>query len=734
MQYKNTSSTTDVSSLSVTLSSSVTKGDILVAMINDEAGPTTNSFTISDSAVGGNNWVPAVEITDGIITVSEIFYGVAVSSLTDTVTAYFSSSTKYVSLSVWEISGYYPEAIVTSSGSGDGATFSVTSVGIASNSFVLAGVAADSAGTWSGTSGFTFSHGADYAFEYTTSPPSSTTASMSATGATHWTEVMIAFPNSYTAPTIGLVQSKKTFTGSTYVSSLSVTMNSNVTNNTLLVAMVNVEGGGNGVTISISDTQGSNWTLAKDITDTVITQSAVFDTSPPYIGLDTINVNFSNSVRYAVASVWEVVGYTTMNVTGSTGKGSSSCCAASPQISPSNDSFTLAGAAVDSAGAWTGTSGFNFTAGTDWAFEFDLLPPATTTASMSSSGSTYWTEVLISFQDPALTIAPYIGVSGFNTAGAEQDASEIDAITQMSGSSSNLGSTAIYAGIASHVPTYDYGNDFVYLLDTVYEPSGSVNIQSQIFFGCAGPQFNCGPVFWTGGVSCDPGLIKELGHCPQEVIEENSSQIKGVGSFNDQIQIRIRCIVTSNSSLCPDDITTGFKFFFQYQDLTTNSGWHNAMIETPPANYYTRSYLHVGWVNSRYGLYGIAYSFQVGAFFIGQVPANSNWNLAISNTEYIASGSSSYTMLNHATSLPWGVQIEGGGLTFPIFGLLSVYSTQWMELWSLSTSPAQNQLGWSTNGAQAEISGSGSGSSNTLNIKYYNSNPEDAQLGGVSLW
>lgn len=398
----NAATSTYVSSLSAAFGSSVSSGEILVAMINDEAGPTSNGFTVSDTL--SNTWTSAVSRNDGTITVSAIYYATASSSGSDTVTVSFSSSTRYAVLSVWEISGCTTSNLVTSSGSGDGGPFSVTSVNIASNSFALAGAAVDSAGTWSGTSGFTLTTGTDWGFEYTTSPPSSTTASMSAgSGATWWSEVFIAFPPSSSgsgSSLIGIVQGKYTYTGSSSVSSLSVTMNNPVTDGNILVAMVNDEAGPPSNTITLSDSKGNSWTSAVVQNDGTITESgAYYAVITSTGGIDTITASFSSSTRYAVLSVWEISGYTPLDLVYSSGSGSSGCCSVTQKtISPY--SFVLAGAAVDSAGSWTGTSGFTLKTGTDWGFEYTTVPPSSTTASMSASGSTYWSEIMIGFVYP----------------------------------------------------------------------------------------------------------------------------------------------------------------------------------------------------------------------------------------------------------------------------------------------------------------------------------------------
>lgn len=387
-----------VTSLSVSLSS-VTEGDIVVAMVNDEGGPKTITITISDSRVGSSaNWKTPVNVNDGTITVSQISYGTAQTSGADTVTTTFSQQTRYVVLSVWDINGYSASNPVTTKNSNDGSSFSVPSVNIASNSFTLAGVAADSAGTWSGTSGFSLTSGTDWGYEYTLSPPSSTTASMSATGATWWTEVLIAFSQSSSPPpTVGIVQNQYSYTGSTYVSYLSVTLNSEVTASNILVAMVNVEGGGYGSTFTLIDHLNNVWTTEPASSDNLVTKSDIYYTTIASTGSDTVTVNFSPNVRYAVLSVWEIAGYYAPGVIYSKGASSSGCCSVG-QVSPQTNSFALAGAAVDSAGTWTGTNGFTLYApGVDWAVEYSTAPPSPTTASMSATSSTYWSEVFISF-------------------------------------------------------------------------------------------------------------------------------------------------------------------------------------------------------------------------------------------------------------------------------------------------------------------------------------------------
>ena len=407
---------TYVTSITVSLSSSVTAGDILVAMANVENYATGTTFTISDAK--SNTWTTAVEINDGVTTKSGIYYTTVASSGSDSVTLTLSSQSRYLVLSVWEISGYCSSNPVTSSGSGDGSPISVSSVNIASGSFALAGASVDSAGSWTGTSGFTLTTGTDWGFEYTTSPPSSTTASMSLTSATWWSEVLIAFPEGCTAsPGVGIVQDKYSYTGSSYVSSFSVTLDNPVSDGNILVAMVNVENYATGTSFIVNDTRGNSWTTIVETNDGVTTKSgAYYAPISSTGGTDTVHVYFSSSIRYAVISVWEIAGYTPLGLVYSSGYGSSGCCSVT-QKTISQYSFVLAGAAVDSAGSWTGTSGFTLTTGTDWGFEYTTTPPTSSSAGMSATGSTYWSEVMVGFTDPIPQILNTYNFTSSNSGG-----------------------------------------------------------------------------------------------------------------------------------------------------------------------------------------------------------------------------------------------------------------------------------------------------------------------------
>jgi hypothetical protein len=188
--------------------------------------------------------------------------------------------------------------------------------------------------------------------------------------------------------------------------------------------------------------------------------------------------------------------------------------------------------------------------------------------------------------------------------------------------------------------------------------------------------------------------------------------------------------VVANGSPCPDTLnynTTAFTWNFQYNDLTTGTGWVNAYVFTPSGAYTSiKSYITYGTTASAVNE---AYWVQVGAIFTPYVPPSSDWDLLLTNTEYTLSGSTSETMLDHAVTLPWFPFSLGLGV------FISYYETYWMELWGISQNPAQCTQGiLPTNGTQVNITGSGSTSSNSISVEYANSNIFACQAGGSTLW
>jgi len=694
-------------------------------MVNDETGHST-TFGISDSRV--THWIPAVAQDDGVSTQSEIWYGTINSTGSDTVKVTFSPSSKYVVLSVWEISGYYTDGIVTSTGTADGSPFTVTNVTIPSGSFALVGVASDSAcGSWTGTSGFTFTKGCDWGYEYTQTPPSSTTAKVTAAGATWWTEVLIAFPDVFIPPAIGIVQNGYHSTGNTQVSSLSVTLTSNLTDGDMLVAMANMAGGASGVTFTASDTVGSTWTSAVSSQDGSQTKSQAFYAQAPSNKSDTVTVSFSSPVSNGELTVFEIRGYEPQDLVVSSGSGSSGCCSVSA-VNPISHSFVLAGAAVQNGGTWTKTTNFTLTHSLAWGFEYNLEPPSSTTAALTVSGAQDWSEVLISLQDPSIGTSPYVGVYGYRTENSGLvDVAEMDMTTQMSGSPSALGNDNVSAGLNVHVPIGgQYSDDYEFQEYVIYSPNGEASIFTYIVNACWGALASCGPEFWKPGQgACSPFTY----FCPLEVISIGGiSIVNNIGSFGDKIEVRIECQYASNGSLCSNTLvynTTAFNWVFQYNDLTTGSGWHTASTFTP-WSYYTaiKSYITFGTTNQPFIFYE-AFWVQIAAIFMPGVPATNNWQLNVTNIEYTASGSTTETMMDHAKSLPWETNLAN----------VATYNTNWMEEWDVSQNPAQCQWNiYPSNLAQANVMGKGSGSSNTVTFEYHNSDPYNCQIGGSILW
>jgi len=318
----------------------------------------------------------------------------------------------------------------------------------------------------------------------------------------------------------------------------------------------------------------------------------------------------------------------------------------------------------------------------------------------------------------ALGSSPYIAAYGYKTQYVDDDISSAHTVTKMTGSASALGSNSISGGLSIHVPDGMYAQDYELQIYADYHSDGSAAIFAGLFVGCAGVGFNCGPAFWINP-STNCYLIYP--YCPEEFIVLGTSYTSNAGSYGDKIEVRLECSYQSN--FCSNSLAygSGYTFYFQYNDITKGGGWHNVLTFTPSGNYvHMKSYLHLG---TSTGAFNDAWHFQVGAIFSPSVPANSNWQLALTQTEYLPSGSNQITEINHATTLTW--------LVGP--GPESVYTTYWMENWNLDDNPAQNQIG-RNNCCQALISGSGSSTTNTLTIQFGSNDYHVAQNGGASLW
>lgn len=103
-----------------------------------------------------------VSANDGIITESAIYYATVEQSGSETVEANFSYTTDYAALSIWELSGYTAYDLVNSTGSGSSGCCAVSETSVPSNSFVIAGAAAEGAASWTGTTGFNLTSGSDW--------------------------------------------------------------------------------------------------------------------------------------------------------------------------------------------------------------------------------------------------------------------------------------------------------------------------------------------------------------------------------------------------------------------------------------------------------------------------------------------------------------------------------------------------------------------------------------------
>jgi hypothetical protein len=122
----------------------------------------------------------------------------------------------------------------------------------------------------------------------------------------------------------------------------------------------------------------------------------------------------------------------------------------------------------------------------------------------------------------------------------------------------------------------------------------------------------------------------------------------------------------------------------------------------------TQSTIFVG------GETGYAYFFQVGAT-MGSVPQNSNWNLYLTNTQYVTTGSSTVYYLDHADQST-SYCTSSCGVQF-----IQVDS-YWKENWGVSQNSAM--------GSGVNLVGHGTSSQNEIEL-YYNGLQN---YGSFNLW
>ena len=194
---KNYASNCNSSSCGVAFSSSVTQGNMLVFALgwHGVSPPSTPTDTLGDAfTLGVSNSVTVSSTTY----YSYVWYGTALSSGTDTITASF-GSTVTGSVSIYALSGVTASGLLTSTGSSSGGsnTATVSSFTPTSNSFVIGNTETNSGST-------TFSNGGGYTLvgtcstvsgcsEYETGSSGSTTVSTNLGTSPSWVESAISF-------------------------------------------------------------------------------------------------------------------------------------------------------------------------------------------------------------------------------------------------------------------------------------------------------------------------------------------------------------------------------------------------------------------------------------------------------------------------------------------------------------------------------------------------------------
>ncbi len=243
-----------------------------------------------------------------------------------------------------------------------------------------------------------------------------------------------------------------------------------------------------------------------------------------------------------------------------------------------------------------------------------------------------------------------------------------------------------------HVFDSTYGVDYLFEFYSYFNSAGSANVAYAIYSACAGPGFSCGPAY-----NCPYGV------CPIASVLISSGALTNIGSAGQKIGLAIRW---SNT----------YGYVLDYQNPAQNSYRWTVTTLYPSGTYSTTSpnALGLGDLATAWNPpVCYAYFFQIGAT-MSSVPANGNWGLQLTNTQYLTVGGSTYTYLNHAETLYWGIT--------PPPGAHPEYESYWKEVWVVSSVPAQSQ--------GISISGSGNSSSNQVTIHYTGG----SQNGNVQLW
>lgn len=307
--------------------------------------------------------------------------------------------------------------------------------------------------------------------------------------------------------------------------------------------------------------------------------------------------------------------------------------------------------------------------------------------------------------DPGLTSQPYAGAEGYQSHGSYQDIKEFytDIVYYDYGSPSYLGSSVISGGVSAHIGDKTYDVDYLLQLFAYFRSDGSANIAYALYSACAGAGSypnGCGPAYnncpWYS--------------CPEASTTIVSGSWQNVGKAGDQIELAARW-----------DPSNNIGWVFDYRDNASNPSWCQACwwtVDTyfPSGNYKTMlSAMNLGEISTVENppVY-TAYAFQVG-FTMSSIPANSYWQLLSTATRYILSTGSSFTYLNHATSMEFCYLLHCSN---------PGYWDYWKELWTVSYYAAEHE----------GVTFSGAGGANYNDLWIYYSGTVQSEGGGVNFW
>jgi hypothetical protein len=292
--------------------------------------------------------------------------------------------------------------------------------------------------------------------------------------------------------------------------------------------------------------------------------------------------------------------------------------------------------------------------------------------------------------DTGISSQPYVGVEGFQSHNSWQALNKVFTYVQLAGGASSIGSSIVSGGLSIHVPDGTYSVDYLLQLYAYFQSDGTAGISYGIYSACAGYPYACGPAY-----NCPNGI------CPLASVTIASGSVSSIGHVGDNIGLQIRW-----------DNTYGY--VFDYQDTVNNPYWWTVETLYPSGTYSTmignRMLLGDEYIYPRNDPVYYSYYFQVGVT-MNSVPQNAQWTMWVTNTQYLSTTSSTLNFVDHATTLVWGC-----------YQICPSYVPYWKERWTVSDVAAQEY--------GVAISGSGSSSSNTLDIYYAGG----SQSGGVQLW